>query len=167
MALGEPLPKQVFGHPWLLQGDGKMSKSKGNVIYADDLVRLFGVDAVRYFVLHEMPFDNDGVISWELVAERYNTELANVLGNLVSRTVAMISKYFGGTVTRPSVPGEGPDEGFREFVTGTVSRVRARADELRVADALTEIFALFRRANKYIDETMPWALAKEESKRNG
>ena len=165
MALGEPLPKQVFGHPWLLQGDGKMSKSKGNVIYADDLVRLFGVDAVRYFVLHEMPFDNDGVISWELVAERYNTELANVLGNLVSRTVAMISKYFGGTVTRPSAPGEGPDEGFREFVTGTVSRVRARADELRVADALTEIFALFRRANKYIDETMPWALAKEESKK--
>ena len=165
MALGEPLPKQVFGHPWLLQGDGKMSKSKGNVIYADDLVRLFGVDAVRYFVLHEMPFDNDGVISWELVAERYNTELANVLGNLVSRTVAMISKYFGGTVTRPSVPGEGPDEDFREFVTGTVSRVRARADELRVADALTEIFALFRRANKYIDETMPWALAKEESKK--
>ncbi len=165
MALGEPLPKQVFGHPWLLQGDGKMSKSKGNVIYADDLVRLFGVDAVRYFVLHEMPFDNDGVISWELVAERYNTELANVLGNLVSRTVAMISKYFGGTVTRPSSHGEGPDEGFREFVTGTVSRVRARADELRVADALTEIFALFRRANKYIDETMPWALAKEESKK--
>ena len=165
MALGEPLPKQVFGHPWLLQGDGKMSKSKGNVIYADDLVRLFGVDAVRYFVLHEMPFDNDGVISWELVAERYNTELANVLGNLVSRTVAMISKYFGGTVTRPSSHGEGPDENFREFVTGTVSRVRARADELRVADALTEIFALFRRANKYIDETMPWALAKEESKK--
>ena len=165
MALGEPLPKQVFGHPWLLQGDGKMSKSKGNVIYADDLVRLFGVDAVRFFVLHEMPFDNDGVISWELVAERYNSELANVLGNLVSRTLAMISKYFGGTVVRAALPEEGTDGEFKAFVAGTAERVRGRMDALRVADALTEIFALLRRANKYIDETMPWVLAKDESKK--
>ena len=166
MALGEPLPKQIFGHPWLLQGDGKMSKSKGNVIYADDLARLFGVDAVRYFVLHEMPFDNDGQITWELVAERFNTELANVLGNLVSRTIAMIDKYFGGTVEK-SLPAneEEPDAEFKATVTGVASKVVAKADGLRIADAITEVFALFRRANKYIDETMPWALAKDESKK--
>ena len=166
MALGEPLPKQVFGHPWLLLGDGKMSKSKGNVIYADDLARLFGVDAVRYFVLHEMPFDNDGQITWELVAERFNTDLANVLGNLVSRTIAMIDKYFNGTVVK-SLPQneEDPDAEFKATVTGVVEKVVAKADELRIADALTEIFTLFRRANKYIDETMPWALAKDESKK--
>ena len=166
MALGEPLPKQVFGHPWLLQGDGKMSKSKGNVIYADDLARLFGVDAVRYFVLHEMPFDNDGQITWELVCERFNTDLANVLGNLVSRTVAMIEKYFGGTVTCSKVENEEtPDAEFKATVTGVVDKVTAKADELRIADAISEIFTLFRRANKYIDETMPWALAKDESKK--
>ena len=166
MALGDPLPKQVFGHPWLLQGDGKMSKSKGNVIYADDLVRLYGVDAVRYFVLHEMPFDNDGSITWELVTERFNTDLANVLGNLVSRTIAMIDKYFGGTVVK-SLPAneEEPDGEFKATVTGTVAKVRAKADELRIADAISEIFTLFRRANKYIDETMPWALAKDEAKK--
>ncbi len=164
MAMGEPLPKQIFGHPWLLQGDGKMSKSKGNVIYADDLARLFGVDAVRYFVLHEMPFDNDGQITWELVAERFNTELANVLGNLVSRTVAMIDKYFGGTVVK-STKEEEPDAEFKATVTETVKKVVAKADELRIADAISEIFALFRRANKYIDETMPWALAKDETKK--
>ena len=166
MALGEPLPKQVFGHPWLLQGDGKMSKSKGNVIYADDLARLFGVDAVRYFVLHEMPFDNDGSITWELVTERFNTELANVLGNLVSRTIAMIDKYFGGTVVK-SLPAneEEPDAEFKATVTGVVAKVRTKADELRIADAISEVFALFRRANKYIDETMPWALAKDEAKK--
>ena len=165
MAMGEPLPKQVFGHPWLLQGDGKMSKSKGNVIYADDLARLFGVDAVRYFVLHEMPFDNDGQITWELVCERFNTELANVLGNLVNRTIAMINKYFGGTVVKSlAVNEEDPDGEFKATVTATAAKVQAKADELRIADAITEVFALFRRANKYIDETMPWALAKDESK---
>ena len=166
MAMGEPLPKQVFGHPWLLQGDGKMSKSKGNVIYADDLARLFGVDAVRYFVLHEMPFDNDGQITWELVAERFNTDLANVLGNLVSRTIAMIDKYFGGTVVK-SLPAneEEPDAEFKATVTGVVAKMTAKADELRIADAISEVFTLFRRANKYIDETMPWALAKDESKK--
>ena len=167
MALGEPLPKQVFGHPWLLLGDGKMSKSKGNVIYADDLARLFGVDAVRYFVLHEMPFDNDGSITWELVCERFNTELANVLGNLVSRTIAMIDKYFGGTVVRSSVENEqDPDAEFKATITKTAEKVRAKADELRIADAISEVFTLFRRANKYIDETMPWALAKDESKKS-
>ena len=166
MALGEPLPKQVFGHPWLLQGDGKMSKSKGNVIYADDLARLFGVDAVRYFVLHEMPFDNDGQITWELVTERFNTELANVLGNLVSRTIAMIDKYFGGTVTKFLTENEEePDAEFKATVTGIVAKVQAKADELRIADAISEVFTLFRRANKYIDETMPWALAKDEEKK--
>ena len=165
MAMGEPLPKQVFGHPWLLQGDGKMSKSKGNVIYADDLVRLFGVDAVRYFVLHEMPFDNDGQITWELVAERFNTDLANVLGNLVNRTIAMINKYFGGTVVKSRTENEEePDAEFKATVTGVAAKVQAKADELRIADAISEVFALFRRANKYIDETMPWALAKDESK---
>ncbi len=166
MALGEPLPKQIFGHPWLLQGDGKMSKSKGNVIYADDLARLFGVDAVRYFVLHEMPFDNDGQITWELVTERFNTELANVLGNLVSRTIAMIDKYFGGTVVKALPANEqDPDAEFKATITGMVAKVCAKADELRIADAISEIFTLFRRANKYIDETMPWALAKDESKK--
>lgn len=165
MALGEPLPRQVFGHPWLLQGDGKMSKSKGNVIYADDLARLFGVDAVRFFVLHEMPFDNDGQISWELVAERYNSELANVLGNLVSRTVAMIVKYFGGTVERSLAQEEAPDAEFKETIAGVAAKVKTKADSLRIADAITEIFTLFRRANKYIDETMPWALSKDEGKK--
>ena len=166
MALGEPLPKQVFGHPWLLQGDGKMSKSKGNVIYADDLARLYGVDAVRYFVLHEMPFDNDGQITWELVTERFNTDLANVLGNLVSRTIAMIDKYFGGSVVK-SLPAneEDPDAEFKATVSGAVEKVIKKADELRIADAISEIFTVLRRANKYIDETMPWALAKDESKK--
>ena len=166
MAMGEPLPKQVFGHPWLLQGDGKMSKSKGNVIYADDLARLFGVDAVRYFVLHEMPFDNDGQITWELVTERFNTDLANILGNLVSRTIAMIDKYFGGTVVK-SLPAneEEPDAEFKATITGTVAKVEAKADGLRIADAISEVFNLFRRSNKYIDETMPWALAKDETKK--
>ena len=165
MALGEPLPKQVFGHPWLLLGDGKMSKSKGNVVYADDLVRLFGVDAVRYFVLHEMPFDNDGQITWELVAERFNSALANVLGNLVSRTVAMIGKYFGGTVVRAQAPEEAPDDEFKALVTGTAAKVVNKADGLHIADAIGEIFTLFRRANKYIDETAPWVLAKDETKK--
>jgi len=166
MALGEELPKQVFGHPWLLQGDGKMSKSKGNVIYADDLARLFGVDAVRYFVLHEMPFDNDGQITWELVCERFNTDLANVLGNLVSRTIAMIGKYFDGKVVASCAENEeDPDAEFKATVTGAAAKVEGKANELRIADALTEIFNIFRRANKYIDETMPWALAKDESKK--
>ena len=166
MALGEPLPKQVFGHPWLLMGDGKMSKSKGNVIYADDLARLFGVDAVRYFVLHEMPFDNDGQITWELVAERFNTDLANVLGNLVSRTVAMIDKYFGGTVQKSLTENETDvDKDLKTLACGTVAKVVKKADELRIADAISEIFTLLRRANKYIDETMPWALAKDESQK--
>ncbi|MBQ8284660.1 MAG: methionine--tRNA ligase [Clostridia bacterium] len=166
MAMGEPLPKQVFGHPWLLRGDGKMSKSKGNVIYADDMARLFGVDAVRYFVLHEMPFDNDGQITWELVAERFNTDLANVLGNLVSRSVAMIDKYFGGSVVKSlQANEEEPDAEFKATIIGAVAKVRAKADELRIADAISEVFAIFRRANKYIDETMPWALAKDEAKK--
>lgn len=166
MALGEPLPKQVFGHPWLLMGDGKMSKSKGNVIYADDLARLFGVDAVRYFVLHEMPFDNDGQITWELVCERFNTDLANVLGNLVSRTVAMITKYFGGSVAKSLPQNEqGIDGEFKALATETVKKVIQKADALRIADAISEIFTLLRRANKYIDETMPWALAKDESQK--
>ncbi len=166
MALGEPLPKQVFGHPWLLQGEGKMSKSKGNVIYADDLARLFGVEAVRYFVLHEMPFDNDGQITWELVAERFNTDLANVLGNLVSRTIAMINKYFGGTVQKSLVENEqAPDQEFKTTIASAAAKVVAKADELRIADAISEIFTLFRRANKYIDETMPWALAKDENQK--
>ena len=167
MALGEPLPKQVFGHPWLLSGEGKMSKSKGNVMYADDLAKLFGVDAVRYFVLHEMPFDNDGQITWELVAERFNTDLANVLGNLVSRTIAMIEKYFGGEVVKFLPQNEeDPDAEFKYVVSSTAKKVCSKADELRIADAISEIFTLFRRANKYIDETMPWALAKDESKKS-
>ena len=163
MAMGEPLPKQVFGHPWLLQGEGKMSKSKGNVVYADDLARLYGVDAVRYFVLHEMPFDNDGQISWELVTERYNSDLANVLGNLVSRTVAMSNKYFGGVVSNAKVC-EGTDEEFKAFVAGAKAKVEDKMNALHVADALSEIMNVFRRANKYIDETMPWVLVKDESR---
>ena len=162
MALGEPLPKQVFGHPWLLMNNDKMSKSKGNVIYADDLVDFFGVDAVRYYVLHEMPFDNDGNITWELVTERTNAELANTLGNLVNRTISMSNKYFGGVVADKQVTGE-MDEDLKEVVTGTYKRVSAKMDELRVADAITEIFALFKRCNKYIDETEPWVLAKDEA----
>ena len=177
MALGEPLPKQVFGHPWLLQGDGKMSKSKGNVIYADDLVYMFGVDAVRYFVLHEMPFENDGVISWELMVERMNSDLANTLGNLVNRTIAMSNKYFGGNVakTGADTTGAGTDENgasldfdaeLKAVVTGTKARVEDKMKTLHVADAITEIFTLFKRCNKYIDETMPWALAKDETKKD-
>ena len=165
MALGEPLPKQVFGHPWLLQGDGKMSKSKGNVIYADDLVDFFGVDAVRYFVLHEMPFDNDGTISWELLVERINSDLANTLGNLVNRTISMSNKYFGGVVADKGF-SESVDEDLKAVVTGTFAKVSAKMEELRVADALTEIFALFKRCNKYIDETEPWVLAKDEAKKD-
>ena len=165
MALDLPLPKQVFGHPWLLQGDGKMSKSKGNVLYADELVEMFGVDAVRYFVLHEMPFDNDGVITWELMVERMNSELANTLGNLVNRTVSMSNKYFGGVVSNPGFM-EPLDRDLRETAVSTAGKVADKMEELRVADAMTEIFALFKRCNKYIDETMPWALAKDESKKD-
>ena len=172
MALDLPLPKQVFGHPWLLQGDGKMSKSKGNVLYADELADFFGVDAVRYFVLHEMPFENDGVITWELMVERLNSELANTLGNLVNRTVSMVNrtismsnKYFGGTVTQTGAAEE-VDEDLKKTVLNTLTKVTDKMDQLRVADALTEIFALFKRCNKYIDETMPWALAKDETKKD-
>ena len=165
MALGLPLPKQVFGHPWLLQGDGKMSKSKGNVLYADELVDFFGVDAVRYFVLHEMPFENDGVISWELMVERLNSDLANTLGNLVNRTISMTNKYFGGTVTNKGVTEE-VDADLKAVTENTPKLVEAKMEELRVADAITEIFSLFKRCNKYIDETMPWALAKEEDKKD-
>ncbi len=163
MALDEPLPKQVFGHPWLLQGDGKMSKSKGNVIYADDLVEFFGVDAVRYFVLHEMPFENDGTISWELLVERINSDLANTLGNLVNRTISMSNKYFGGVVSNKGV-AEAVDEDLKAVATGTLDKVLGRMETLHVADALTEIFTLFKRCNKYIDETEPWVLAKDEAK---
>ena len=165
MALGEPLPKQVFGHPWLLQGDGKMSKSRGNVLYADELVDFFGVDAVRYFVLHEMPFENDGVISWELMVERLNSDLANTLGNLVNRTISMTNKYFGGIVTDAKA-AEPVDEDLKAVVLAAPVNATKKMDELRVADAITEIFALFKRCNKYIDETMPWALAKDESKKD-
>ena len=165
MALDLPLPKQVFGHPWLLQGDGKMSKSKGNVLYADELVDFFGVDAVRYFVLHEMPFDNDGVISWELMVERMNSDLANTLGNLVNRTISMTNKYFGGVVADKGVAEE-VDADLKSVVENVPKAVDAKMDELRVADAITEIFTLFKRCNKYIDETMPWALAKEEEKKD-
>lgn len=164
MALDLPLPKQVFGHPWLLQGDGKMSKSKGNVIYADELVHFFGVDAVRYFVLHEMPFENDGVISWDLMIERMNSDLANTLGNLVNRTISMTNKYFGGVAVNYGVK-EDVDDSLFEVVTSTSSKVTARMDKLRVADAITDIFTLFKRCNKYIDETAPWVLAKDESKK--
>lgn len=165
MALNLPLPKQIFGHPWLLQGDGKMSKSKGNVLYAEDLVDLFGVDAVRYFVLHEMPFDNDGVITYELMVERINSELANTLGNLVNRTISMSNKYFDGLVTNTNV-NEAVDEDLQRVVTGTYSQVIAKMNKLRVSDAITIIFNMFKRCNKYIDETMPWVLAKDESKKD-
>ena len=165
MALDLPLPKQVFGHPWLLQGDGKMSKSKGNVLYADELVDFFGVDAVRYFVLHEMPFENDGVITWELMVERLNSDLANTLGNLVNRTVSMTNKYFGGTVTDKGVAEE-VDADLKDVIENTPKAVEEKMDGLRVADAITEIFNLFKRCNKYIDETMPWALAKDEAKKD-
>ena len=166
MALGEPLPKQVFGHPWLLQNDGKMSKSKGNVIYADDLVDIFGVDAVRYFVLHEMPFENDGVISWELMVERMNSDLANTLGNLVNRTIAMSNKYFGGVVNKTGVEDAAIDGDLKAVVTATRDKVQAKMATLHVADAITEVFTLFKRCNKYIDETMPWALAKDEAQQD-
>jgi len=162
MALGLPLPKQIFGHPWLLQGDGKMSKSKGNVLYADDLVDFFGVDAVRYFVLHEMPFENDGVITWELMVERMNSELANTLGNLVNRTVTMVNKYFDGAVTKTGV-SDAIDDDLKRVVMETPARVTDKMDQLRVADAITEIFNLFKRCNKYIDETTPWVLARDEA----
>ena len=166
MALDLPLPKQVFGHPWLLQGDGKMSKSKGNVIYADTLVDFFGVDAVRYFVLHEMPFDNDGVISWELMVERFNSDLANILGNLVSRTVSMTNKYFDGVLVNAKVEGEeGFDQDLRETVLYAVNATQKKMEKLRVADAITEIWNIFKRCNKYIDETCPWILAKDEEKK--
>ena len=166
MALDLPLPKQVFGHPWLLQGDGKMSKSKGNVIYADTLVDFFGVDAVRYFVLHEMPFDNDGVISWELMVERFNSDLANILGNLVSRTVSMTNKYFDGVLVNAKVEGEeGFDQDLKETVLGAVNATQKKMEKLRVADAITEIWNIFKRCNKYIDETCPWILAKDEEKK--
>ncbi len=165
MALDLPLPKQIFGHPWLLQGEGKMSKSKGNVLYADELADFFGVDAVRYFVLHEMPFENDGVITWELMVERMNSELANTLGNLVNRTVSMSNKFFGGVVTDTHVCEE-IDEDLKAVVTSTAGKVTAKMENLRVADAMTEIFTLFKRCNKYVDETMPWALAKEEDKKD-
>ena len=170
MALGEPLPKQVFGHPWLLQGDGKMSKSKGNVIYAEDLINFFGVDAVRYFVLHEMPFENDGVISWELMVERLNSDLANTLGNLVNRTISMSNKYFGGVVENKGESDDPAqkaiDADLKAVVTDTYKRVAGKMDDLRVADAITEIFVLFKRCNKYIDETEPWVLAKDEAKKD-
>ena len=165
MSLDLPLPKQVFGHPWLLQGDGKMSKSKGNVIYADELVDFFGVDAVRYFVLHEMPFDNDGVITWELMVERMNSELANTLGNLVNRTISMSNKYFGGVVENKGVT-EPVDDDLKSFILSVPAKVDAKMENLRVADAITEVFTIFKRCNKYIDETMPWALAKDESKQD-
>ncbi|MBM6969473.1 methionine--tRNA ligase [Mordavella massiliensis] len=169
MALDLPLPKQVFGHPWLLQGDGKMSKSKGNVLYADELVDFFGVDAVRYFVLHEMPFDNDGVITWELMVERMNADLANTLGNLVNRTISMTNKYFGGVVTDKGAADEtekGFDDDLKAMTEGLAGKVDEKMDKLRVADAITEIFNLFKRCNKYIDETTPWVLAKDEAKKD-
>ena len=165
MALDLPLPKQVFGHPWLLQGDGKMSKSKGNVLYADDLADVFGVDAVRYFVLHEMPFENDGVISWELMVERLNSDLANTLGNLVNRTISMTNKYFGGIV-RDGGAAEPVDEELKAVALAVPDNAAKKMDDLRVADAISEIFTLFKRCNKYIDETMPWALAKDETKQD-
>ncbi len=166
MALGEPLPKQIFGHPWLVTNCGKMSKSKGNVIYADDLVDFFGVDAVRYYVLHEMPYDNDGNVTWELIAERLNSDLANTLGNLVNRTVSMSNKYFGGVMEDKGAADETVDPGFKEFITGVYGRVTEKMESLRVGDALTEIFGIFKRCNKYIDETEPWVLAKDPEKRD-
>ena len=165
MSLDLPLPKQVFGHPWLLQGDGKMSKSKGNVLYADELVDFFGVDAVRYFVLHEMPFENDGVITWELMVERLNSELGNTLGNLVNRTISMSNKYFGGIVENKGI-AEPVDDDLKNFILSVPAKVNEKMDKLRVADAMTEVFTIFKRCNKYIDETMPWALAKDEEKKD-
>ena len=165
MALGLPLPKQVFGHPWLLQGEGKMSKSKGNVIYADDLVDMFGVDAVRYFVLHEMPFENDGVITWELMVERMNSDLANTLGNLVNRTISMTNKYLGGVAEDKGVT-ESVDDELKSFVLSVPKKVEEKMDKLRVADAITEVFTIFKRCNKYIDETEPWVLGKDEAKKD-
>ena len=165
MALGEPLPKQVFGHPWLLQGEGKMSKSKGNVIYADDLVNMFGVDAVRYFVLHEMPFENDGVITWELMVERMNSDLANTLGNLVNRTISMTNKYLGGVAEDKGVTEE-VDDNLKSFILSVPQKVIDKMDKLRVADAITEVFTIFKRCNKYIDETEPWVLGKDEAKKD-
>jgi len=165
MALDEPLPKQVFGHPWLLQGGEKMSKSRGNVIYADDLISLYGVDAVRYYVLHEMPYENDGTITWELVTERFNSDLANVLGNLVNRTISMSNKYFGGVVTKTGVEAE-VDADLKAVVTSARDKAEAKMDELKVADAINEVFAIFKRSNKYIDETEPWVLAKDEAKKD-
>ena len=165
MALGEPLPKQVFGHPWLLQGGEKMSKSRGNVIYADDLADMFGVDAVRYFVLHEMPYENDGTITWDLVVERFNSDLANIIGNLVNRTISMSNKYFGGVVTKTGVT-EAVDEDLKAVVCATRDKAQARMDDMHVADALSEVLSLFRRCNKYIDETEPWVLAKDENKKD-
>ena len=170
MALDAPLPKQVFGHPWLLQENGKMSKSKGNVLYADDLADFFGVDPVRYFCIHEMPFENDGVISWDLMVERYNSDLANILGNLVSRTIAMSNKYFGGIVSYPetalSEEDAALDADLKNTVLAGVQKVRAKMDVLRVADAVTELWNIFKRCNKYIDETAPWTLAKDEAKKD-
>ena len=165
MALDLPLPKQVFGHPWLLQGEGKMSKSKGNVIYADDLVDMFGVDAVRYFVLHEMPFENDGVITWELMVERMNSDLANTLGNLVNRTISMTNKYLGGVAEDKGVT-ESVDDELKSFVLSVPKKVEEKMDKLRVADSITEVFTIFKRCNKYIDETEPWVLGKDESKKD-
>jgi len=165
MALGEPLPKQVFGHPWLLQGEGKMSKSKGNVIYADDLVDMFGVDAVRYFVLHEMPFENDGVITWELMVERMNSDLANTLGNLVNRTISMTNKYLGGVAEDKGV-AEPVDDDLKAVILAAPKKVEEKMDKLRVADAITEVFTIFKRCNKYIDETEPWILGKDEAKKD-
>ena len=165
MALGEPLPKQVFGHPWLLQGGEKMSKSRGNVIYADDLADMFGVDAVRYFVLHEMPYENDGTITWDLVVERFNSDLANIIGNLVNRTISMSNKYFGGVVTKTGVC-EDVDADLKAVVCQTRDKAAQKMDEMRMADAVSEVLALFRRCNKYIDETEPWVLAKDEAKKD-
>lgn len=166
MALGEPLPKQVFGHPWLMMNGGKMSKSKGNVIYVDDLVDFFGVDAVRYYMLHEMPYDNDGNATWELIAERANSDLANILGNLVKRTISMSNQYFGGIVTDKGAVRQEVDGDLKAVAAGAYAKVVEKMDSLRVADALTEVFAVFRRCNKYIDETEPWVLAKDESQRD-
>ena len=166
MALGEPLPKQVFGHPWLMMNGGKMSKSKGNVIYVDDLVDFFGVDAVRYYMLHEMPYDNDGNATWELIAERANSDLANILGNLVNRTISMSNQYFGGIVTDKGAVRQEVDGDLKAVAAGAYAKVVEKMDSLRVADALTEVFAVFRRCNKYIDETEPWVLAKDESQRD-
>ena len=166
MALDEPLPKQVFGHPWLLQGGEKMSKSKGNVIYVDDMINIFGLDAVRYFVLHEMPYENDGTITWELMVERVNSDLANTLGNLVNRTVAMTNKYFGGVAENRGAADAAIDDDLKAVVSGAYAKIEKLMETLHVADALTEIFNVFKRLNKYIDETEPWKLAKDEAQKD-